>query len=248
VQRDLVEAVLATGTPVVLVMVTGRPYAVAWALERCAAVVQGFFPGEEGAAAIAGVLSGRVNPSGRLPVSLPRSAGAQPYSYLHPHLGGPTPVSSLDPEPARPFGFGLSYTAFAHDGLAVAAPTAGTGGTIDVSVTVTNTGTRAGADVVQLYAHDPVASITRPVAQLLGYVRVDLDAGERAVVRFAVPTTRLAFSGRDMVRAVEAGAVELWVGPSCDVRETEAVVELVGERHRVTTADERLVRVVVERA
>jgi beta-glucosidase len=87
VQRELVEAVLKTGTPVVLVLVTGRPYAVDWAITRCAAVLQAFFPGEEGSGAIAGVLSGRVNPSGKLPVSLPRSAGAQPYSYLHPMLG-----------------------------------------------------------------------------------------------------------------------------------------------------------------
>ena len=99
VQRELVEAVLATGTPVVLVLVTGRPYAVDWAMARCAAVVQAFFPGEEGSGAIAGVLSGRVNPSGKLPVSLPRSAGAQPYSYLHPALGEGDEVTNLATTP-----------------------------------------------------------------------------------------------------------------------------------------------------
>ena len=114
VQRELVEAVLATGTPVVLVLITGRPYAVGWALDRCAAVVQAFFPGEEGSGAIAGVLSGRVNPSGRLPVSMPRPAGAQPYSYLHPALGSGDEVSNLATTPAAPFGHGLSYTTFAH--------------------------------------------------------------------------------------------------------------------------------------
>jgi beta-glucosidase len=247
VQRELVEAVLATGTPVVLVLLTGRPYAIGWALDRCAAVVQGFFPGEEGGRAIAGVVSGRVNPSGRLPVSMPRSAAAQPYSYLHPTLGGASNVSNLDPSPTRPFGFGLSYTTFAHDELAVAATQVPTGGVVEASVRVTNTGARDGVDVVQLYAHDPVASITRPVAQLLGYARVPLAAGEQATVRFAVPTTRLAFSGRDMVRGVEAGAVELWVGPSCEVRETEAAVELVGDRHVLTPDDERWVGVRVER-
>ncbi len=246
VQRGLVEAVLATGTPVVLVLLTGRPYAIGWALDRCAAVVQAFFPGEEGGRAVAGVVSGRVNPSGRLPVSMPRSAAAQPYSYLHPTLGGASSVSNLDPSPTRPFGFGLSYTTFAHDDL-TATPEVATGGVIEASVRVTNTGARDGADVVQLYAHDPVASITRPVAQLLGYARVPLAAGESATVRFAVPTTRLAFSGRDMVRGVEAGALELWVGPSCDVRETQAAVELVGARHALTPDDQRWVRVVVER-
>jgi beta-glucosidase len=244
VQRPLVEAVLATGTPVVLVLVTGRPYAVRWALDRCAAVLQAFFPGEEGAAAIAGVLTGRVNPSGRLPVSLPGAGGAQPYSYLHPPLGGASSVSNLDPAPARPFGFGLSYTTFVHEDL-VAGPSVATDGVIEATVRVRNTGPRAGADVVQLYAHDPVASITRPVAQLLGYARVELEAGQSTEVRFRVPTTRLAFSGRDLVRAVEPGAIELWVGPSCEVRETQAGTELVGDRYPVTPADARWTEIAV---
>jgi beta-glucosidase len=246
VQRELVEAVLATGTPVILVLVTGRPYAVGWALDRCAAVVQAFFPGEEGASAIAGVISGRVNPSGRLPVSLPRSAGSQPYSYLHPPLGGPSSVSNLDPEPVRPFGFGLSYTTFVRDDLRVASATVPTDGRIEVTVRVANTGSRAGADVVQLYGHDPVASITRPVAQLLGYARVQLEPRETAVVRFTVPTARVAFSGRDLVRAVEPGALELWVGGSCMERDATSSVELVGERHRISAADPRWVDAVVE--
>ena len=248
VQRELVEAVLATGTPVVLVLVTGRPYAVGWALDRCAAVVQAFFPGEEGAAAIAGVISGRINPSGRLPVSLPRSAGSQPYSYLHPRLGGPSSVSNLDPEPVRPFGFGLSYTTFVRTDLRVASPSVSTDGQIEASVRVANTGIRAGADVVQLYGHYPVASITQPVARLLGYARVRLEPGEAAVVRFTVPTARVAFSGRDLVRAVEPGALELWVGGSCADRDVTMSVELVGERHRIDAADARWVDVVVERA
>ena len=157
VQRELVEAVLDTGTPVVLVLLTGRPYAVGWALDRCAAVVQAFFPGEEGGAAVAGVLSGRVNPSGRLPVSLPRSAGAQPYSYLHPALGGRRrrhqPVDH-----ARP----------CRSGTACPTPRSGTSCSrctpattcepVVARVRVTNTGARAGADVVQLYGRDVVGS------------------------------------------------------------------------------------------
>jgi len=241
VQRELVEAVLATGTPVVLVLLTGRPYAVDWALERCAAVVQAFFPGEEGGTALARVLTGQVAPSGRLPVSLPRSAGSQPYSYLHPRLAGPTETSSLDPTPALPFGHGLSYTTFEHTGLSVATEEVATDGTIEVSVRVRNTGERAGSDVVQLYAHDVVASVTRPVAQLLGYHRVELEAGASATVRLSVPTARLAFSDRRMRRVVEPGAVELWVGPSCAERETETRVELVGPVHVTGPADGRWV-------
>jgi len=240
VQRELVEAVLETGTPVVLVLLTGRPYAVDWALQRCAAVVQAFFPGEEGARAIAGVISGRVNPSGRLPVTLPRSAGAQPYSYLHPPLGGPSTVSNLATLPPLPFGYGLSYTTFEHTGLGVDGDVE-TSGAFTATVRVTNTGPRAGSDVVQLYGHDVVASITRPTAQLLGYRRLALGAGESAMVRFSVPTTRLAFSDRDLVRVVEPGEVELWVGPSCEARETESRVTITGPVHRVTVGDERWV-------
>ncbi|GMA34563.1 hypothetical protein GCM10025876_07670 [Demequina litorisediminis] len=148
VQRELVEQVLATGTPVVLVMLTGRPYAVGWALERCAAVVQAFFPGEEGAGAVAGVLSGRVTPSGRLPVSMPRSTGSQPYTYLHPALGGASEVSNLDPAGPLEFGYGLTYTTFRHEDLVVADETP-TAGPLTVTVTVANTGDRDADEVVQ---------------------------------------------------------------------------------------------------
>jgi hypothetical protein len=248
VQRQLVEALLATGTPVVLVMLTGRPYAVDWALERCAAVVQAFFPGQEGAAAVAGVLSGRINPSGRLPVSLPRSVGAQPYSYLHPRLGAASSVSNVDNAPVRPFGHGLSYTSFEHSDLRVASATVPTDASIVVRVRVANTGDRAGADVVQLYATDPVASVTRPVVQLLGYARVELEAGAEATVVLDVPTHRLGLTDRRGVRVVEPGAVDLFVGPDCEHPELTAAVELSGGIHELTPADRRVVNVEVLRA
>jgi len=237
VQRELVEAVLATGTPTVLVLLTGRPYAVDWAMQRCAAVVQAFFPGEEGAGAVAGVLSGRINPSGRLPVSLPRSAGAQPYSYLHPALGEGDEVTNLASTPPAPFGFGLSYTTFTYGALAVPDEVP-TDGAIPVTVRVTNTGSVAGDDVVQLYGHDVVGSVTRPVAQLLGYRRVHLRPGESATVRFAVPTARLAFSDRRYTRVVEPGDVELWVGTSAQ-RETQARTVLVGPTWPITAESAR---------
>jgi beta-glucosidase len=237
VQRELVEAVLATGTPVVLVLVTGRPYAVDWALARCAAVVQAFFPGEEGAGAIVGVLSGRVNPSGKLPVSLPRSSGAQPYSYLHPVLGGGTEVTNLPSTPALPFGHGLSYTTFEHTELTVST-VAPTDGAFTVSVRVTNIGAVAGDDVVQLYGRDVVGSVTRPVAALLGYRRVHVPSGESVTVELTVPTTRLAFSDRSLTRVVEPGDVELWVGTSSR-RDAQALTTLVGDVHVVTNASPR---------
>jgi hypothetical protein len=278
VQRELVEAVVATGTPVVLVLVTGRPYAVGWALdgvstgstnEKPAAVLQAFFPGEEGGPAIADVLTGAVNPSGRLPVSLPRTSGAQPYSYLQPLLGGPSEVTSTDPTPARPFGFGLSYTSFAYSAL-TASESVGAGSAFEVRVRVTNVGPLAGTDVVQLYGRDLLGSVVRPVSQLLGYARVPLEAGESAVVRFTVPTTRLAFTDRSLTRIVEPGDVEVWVAasagekvatavaegiaesaaaasaaaaPVVGARVDRALVRVTGDVHRVTTADERWVGV-----
>jgi len=241
VQRRLVEAVVATGTPTVVVIVSGRPYAIGWMLDgstAAAAVLQAFFPGEEGGPAIARIISGAAEPSGRLPVSLPRSAGAQPYTYLHPRLGGPTDITSADNTPARPFGFGLTYTSFARDDLT--ASDAATDGTITAQVRLSNVGDRAGTDVVQLYARDIVGSVTRPVAQLLAYQRVSLAPGESATVTFSVPTSRLAFTGREGHRIVEPGAIDLWVGGSCAERDTETRIELVGHVHAITADEPRV--------
>ena len=243
-QRELVEAVVASGTPVVLVLLTGRPYAIDWAVRGTsapAAVVQAFFPGEEGGTAVARVLSGRTAPSGRLPVSMPRSAGSQPYSYLHPTLGGPSEVTSADSTPVLPFGHGLTYTTFRRDQLTVEAPEIGAADDLVVTVRVANEGEREGTDVVQLYGHDVAATVTRPVAQLLGYHRVTLRPGERVVVRFRVPSGRLALTDRRHRRIVEPGRFDLWVGGSVAEQETTATVDVVGPEHLVTPADARVV-------
>ncbi|WP_229119117.1 beta-xylosidase/alpha-l-arabinosidase [Enemella evansiae] len=247
VQRELVERVVGTGTPVVMVVLSGRPYAIDWALDdgaaRPGAVLQAFFPGEEGGPAIADVLTGVISPSGRLPLSLPRSSGAQPYSYLHPILGGPSEVTSTDPTPLRPFGFGLSYTRFAHDDFAVSAE-APTNGVFTASVTVANTGPRRGAEVVQLYGRDMAASVTRPVAQLLGYARVELDPGERRTLHFEVPAARFAFSDRRLRRVVEPGEVRVWTAAHAGASAAAArPVRLTGGVHEVGPADARRVTV-----
>ncbi|KAD3515074.1 glycosyl hydrolase [Arthrobacter yangruifuii] len=225
VQQQLLETLMDTGVPVVLVLLTGRPYALGRASADAAAVVHAFFPGEEGGPAIAGVLSGRVNPSGRLPVSVPASPGAQPSTYLAAPLAQTSDVSSIDPTPAFAFGHGLSYSSFEWSGFALEGPAEfGVDGETSVSVTVANTGARDGVEVVQLYLHDPVASVVRPMQRLAGFARVPLAAGASARVSFAVPADAASFTGRNGVRIVEPGELELRLGvSSTDIRATAGV-------------------------
>ncbi|MEU6696887.1 fibronectin type III-like domain-contianing protein [Pseudonocardia sp. NPDC046786] len=183
--------------------------------------------------------------SGRLPVSLPRSAGAQPYSYLHPRLGAASSVTAVDTAPVRPFGFGLSYTTFTHSDLRVPDDGVPTGGAFTVSCRVRNDGDRAGADVVQLYGTDVIASVTRPVVVLLGYARVEQAPGASAEVRFDVPTHRIGLYDRDLRHVVEPGTVELFVGTSCADPVLRSAVELTGPVHEIGPADRRLVEVEV---
>ncbi|HEX5496727.1 MAG TPA: glycoside hydrolase family 3 N-terminal domain-containing protein [Mycobacteriales bacterium] len=222
VQEDLLRALVDTGVPVVLVAVTGRPYALGDLAPRLAAMVQAFLPGVEGGPAIAGVLSGRVNPSGRLPVEVPASPTALP-AYLGARLAGRTEVSSVDPTPLYPFGHGLSYTTFGYsdlsvrrvaDGYLVASTEVPTDGEVDIGCTVTNTGGRAGTEVVQLYLRDPVAQVVRPVRFLAGFARVALEPGRSARVTFRLHADRTAFHGRAGTRIVEPGLIEVEIGAS----------------------------------
>lgn len=226
-QAPLLEALLDCGTPVVLVVLSGRPYALGAFLGRAAAVVQAFFPGEEGAGAVAGVLSGRVNPSGRLPVQVPRHAGGQPTGYLHPRLDAPSGVTSSDTTPAYGFGHGLSYTSFEYSGLEIE-PEMTTAGEIAVHCTVRNTGARAGAEIVQLYLHDPVASMARPMRQLAGFARVELEAGAAARVEFSLHADRTAFAGRSTELIVEPGDLDVHIGSSSMDLRLSATVHLTG--------------------
>jgi len=213
-QQQLVDAVLDTGTPAVLVLLAGRPYALGRATQEAAGIVEAFFAGEEGATSVAGVLSGRVNPSGHLPVSIPVDPGAQPTTYLASPLARRTEVSNIDPSPAFPFGHGLSYSTFSWSDAAASADRITTDGTVPVSVTVTNTSDRAGAEVVQLYLSDPHAEVARPVQKLIGYARVELAAGASADVVFDVPADLAAYTGRAGRRIVDAGEIVLSAGRS----------------------------------
>ncbi|SOD66794.1 beta-xylosidase [Streptomyces zhaozhouensis] len=213
-QGALLDELVAGEVPVVVVALTGRPYALGRWADRLAGVVQAFLPGQEGARAVAGVLSGRVNPAGRLPVGVPRDTGGQPAGYLAPPLAQAGEASAVDPTALYPFGHGLSYTTFAWSEPALSAATVPTDGGTTVSVTVTNTGAREGTEVVQLYLHDPVARTVRPVNRLVGYARVPLAAGASARVDLSFHADLAGYTVAPGRRIVEPGALELRLGAS----------------------------------
>jgi beta-glucosidase len=230
VQDTLATAVLDASDRVVLVVVSGRPYAIGAHAARAAATVQAFEPGEEGGGAIARVLSGRVNPSGRLPVQIPGAAAPQPGTYLAPPLALKSDgISNIDPTPAFPFGHGLSYTTFTLDDVQAETAAVPVDGLIRLRATVGNTGTRPGTAVPQLYLSDPVASVTRPVRRLIGFARVDVLPGSTATVEFDIHTDLTAFTGRDLRRRVEPGRIVLTVAQSATDPGVDVDVDLVGE-------------------
>ncbi len=233
-QEELLEAVLATGTPVVLILLVGRPYELSRQVDRLAAVVCGFFPGEEGAAALADVLAGRVNPGGRLPVHFPAAGANQPSTYLSPHFGRKTSVSTVDPTPLFPFGHGLSYAPATWDAVQLRTPPLWpTDGTCEIAVSLRNDSELPTSEVVQVYLHDPVAEVARPIQQLLAAPRVELAPGETRTVVVALHADLTSYTGRAGQRIVEPGAVELQVGASSgDIRASLACT-LVGERRVV---------------
>jgi beta-glucosidase len=218
VQEDLVRAVVATGTPVVLVIVAGRPCGSEWIHEHCAAVLAAWLPGQEGGEAIAEALTGELNPGGKLPISHPRNAGQIPVFYGHKISGGRSHWKGdyVDgpSAPLYPFGHGLSYTTFALDSAVLRQAAAHWNESIEVDVTVRNSGERAGDEVVQVYIRDPQASVTRPVLELKGFRRVELAAGQSRDLTFTLPVGQFGFYDRELAYVVEPGVVELFVGTS----------------------------------
>lgn len=232
IQGQLLDALLATGTPVVIVLLTGRPYALG-PFPAAAAAVQAFFPGQEGGPALARVLSGAANPSGRLPVSVPRHVGAQPTTYIGSTLARRSTVSSIDPSPLYPFGHGLSYTTFRWEDIEGRAAQVPTDGTIGVGLTVRNVGERPGTEIVQLYLHNPVAQVTRPAVALIGYARVPLEPGQQRRVEFTIHTDLTSFIGRAGQRIVEPGRIELRLGTSSASTVASLPVDLVGPERTI---------------
>ncbi len=226
-QGALLDALAATGVPRVVVLITGRPLALACVVEQAAAVACAWYPGPQGGAAIADVLFGDVSPSGRLPVSFPRDEGHLPCYYnFRPPRGR---YVEGDAKPLFPFGFGLSYTRFEYSNLRVEPAAANAGRPIEVSVDVTNAGSRPGDEVVQLYLSDEVASVVPPVSALKAFSRVSLAPGETKAVRFTLTDAHLAACGRDGRFAVEPGTFRVAVGPDSE-RGIEAAFEITRTR------------------
>jgi beta-glucosidase len=229
-QQAFVDAVIDTGVPTVVVLLSGRVHAIPSIAERAAAVVQAWLPGEEGGNGLADVLFGAVDARGRLPVSMPRNVGQVPVHHDVRFGGGRAQFyGDYTDSPADPlfaFGHGLSYTTFGYGDLR-----AGAGATdmpVHLSVTVTNTGPRAGHEVVQLYARDEVASVARPMQQLVGFAGIDLDAGEAATIEFTVDPSRLAFYDPAMRFVMEPGDVTFMVGASSAEIRSRVTVRLGG--------------------
>lgn len=219
-QRELLERLVATGKPVVLVLIAGRPLELGPVVDRLAALLLAWYPGTEGGHALAEILFGDVNPSGKLPVSYPRTVGQVPLVYNRLPTGRPTRADNrftlryFDErvDPLYPFGFGLSYTRFAFSDLVLPRDGLSQGDTLQVTATVRNAGDRAGRVAVQLYLRDLVASRSRPVRELKAFRKIALEPGERRSLTLEVPVAELGFHGEDGSYRVEPGRFQVWLG------------------------------------
>ena len=197
----------------IVVLLHGRPNSINFIKEHAPAILEGWYLGQEGGTALADVLFGDYNPAGRLPITVPRSVGQLPdYYYQKPSARRPYLLT--DNSPLFPFGYGLSYTRFNYSNLRVEPGSITTNETAKVSVDVTNAGSRAGDEVVQLYVRDEVSSVTRPVKELKGFERVPINAGETRTVSFQIGPESLRFYNREMKRVVEPGTFKIMVGPN----------------------------------
>lgn len=216
-QEELLEAAVATGKPVVLVLLNARPLNLAWASQHVAAILEAWYPGTEGGDAIADLLSGDANPGGKLPVAWPRSVGQIPINYARNLTQVPETADARywdgPSTPLYPFGYGLSYSSFSMTNLHLASPSIHAGSKLEVSVDVQNTSSRDGDEVVQLYTHQRAGSASRPVRELKGFRRVSLKAGEKQTVTLALNTNDLGFWSPQTHRwSIEPGHFDLWVG------------------------------------
>ncbi len=218
-QEELIHAIAKTGTPTVIVLIGGSAITMSAWLDQVDAVFEAWYPGEAGGPAVADVLFGDANPSGRLPITFPVFEGQLPLYYDHKPTGRGDDYIDLTGMPLFPFGFGLSYTTFEYSGLTIEPAEMGASDTVGVRCTVQNTGARAGAEVVQLYLRDVLASVARPVIELKGFRRIHLAPGERATLTFKLGPDELRMLDRDMRWMVEPGIFRVLIGSSSkDIR------------------------------
>jgi len=216
IQEDLLKAVHSTGTPTIVVLINGRPLSIRWAAKNSPAIVEAWMCGEQGGNAIADVLFGDYNPSGRLPITIPRYSGQLPVYYNHSKTRAGEKYIDMEGTPLYEFGFGLSYTTFEYNNLMISKKEIGPGGVVEVSVDITNTGKRLGDEVVQLYINDVLSSVTRPVKELKGFAKVTMESGETKTVMFKLLPEDIALLDRDMHVVVEPGIFEVMVGSSSE--------------------------------
>ncbi|TRZ50364.1 beta-glucosidase [bacterium] len=237
VQEKLAAAIFATGKPVIVVLVTGRPYAINSLVEKADAILEAWLPGEEGAAAIAETLLGGNNPGGKLTMTFPRHVGQTPIYYNHKPSAGRSNwyvnYVSMDASPLYPFGHGLSYTTFSYSDLSLSKKELTTGETLDISFKITNTGSVTGDEVAQLYIQDEFACLPRPVQELKGYVRIGLAPAESKTVTFHLPVDQLAFYDAEMNLVVESGSFKVMVGSSSTDIRCEGKFEVTGAKKQV---------------
>jgi beta-glucosidase len=212
-QNDLVRAVLATGKPTIVMLINGGPLSINYIAANVPAILEGFYLGQETGTAVADVLFGDYNPAGKLPISFPRSVGQLPI-YYNQKPSGRRGYLFTDKSALFPFGYGLSYTTFSYDKPAISPARIAPNGQAKVTVAVTNTGKRPGDEIVQLYIHDLVSSVTRPMIELKDFKRVSLQPGETKTVEFTITPDKLWFYDLNMKRVVEPGTFEIMVGPS----------------------------------
>jgi len=222
-QMNLIKALYATGKPIAVVLSNGRPITINWVAKNIPAVLETWFGGEKSGLAVADVLLGNVNPSGKLPITFPRSVGQIPFYYDHK----PTSYHKYVDEQNTPlfaFGHGLSYTTFEYSGLHISPAIIPVNGTAEVTVRVKNSGKVAGSEVAQLYIRDEVSSVTTPIMALKGFNRINLKPGESGVIKFKIRPEDLSLWNRQMKRVVEPGIFKIMVGSaSDDIRQTDSL-------------------------
>jgi len=217
-QEELLKAVHATGTPTIVVLINGRPLSIRWASENIPAIVEAWMCGEQGGNAIAEVLFGDYNPSGRLPITIPRHSGQYPFYYNYSATKDGAGYIDMPATPLYEFGFGLSYTTFDYSNLSMPKEI-NKAGEVEVSVDVKNTGAVKGDEVVQLYINDIISTTSKPVKELKGYEKITLEPGEKKTVKLKLLPEDLSLFDRDMNFVVEPGTFEVMVGSSSqDIR------------------------------